>query len=405
MSNYRFYVIGQDGKDRRGQIRAESWEQARDMLRTDGHTVLALHKVGVLESELELSFLKKRITAKELAIFCRQFLILTSAGIGLVRILELLEEQLTDPQMKKAMNNVRIRIEHGEAFHDALKKQNRIFSDLFCNMVRAGEHSGRMDVVFRYLAEYYDKTAALQNAVTKAMIYPAVLLAVSIVIMIVLFVYVIPVFAEFFEQMDMEVSGMTRLMIAFSGLVVNKGWMLVLWAVGGALGVILLLCTKEGRRVWDRLLLRLPFIGSLQKKINCARFVRNLSMLIGSGMPFSDALWETTETMNHTVYRQCALEACEQVRKGRRMSEVLKESGVFLPVVCQMVSIGEETGQMEVMLEHAAQYYETEASAAAEQAAAALEPLLILVMALVVMAIISAVFMPMMSVYNMMDVM
>jgi type IV pilus assembly protein PilC len=237
----------------------------------------------------------------------------------------------------------------------------------------------------------------------KAMIYPAILASVAMVVIIVMLTYIVPMFADMFQQMDTELPKITQIVVGMSDFFIAYWWAILLVLLVLIFAAKTYGSTPPGQYLFDNMALKLPLLGPLQMKTACADFARNLSTMLGAGVSIIDALENTAATMNNLIYRNCILDAAEQVARGIPLSSQLKESGIFPPMVHHMVSIGESTGAMDTMLDKVADYYEEEVVSATEKATAALEPMVIIFMAIIVIAIIAAVFTPMLTMYSAID--
>jgi type IV pilus assembly protein PilC len=403
MANYRYQVITRSGEDKKGLIAASDRQHAMENLRAEGNTVLSLDNPSIFDTQFEIPILRPKVKPRDMSIFCRQFVTLMEAGISIVQALEMLEEQTVNKILKESIRETRAEIEHGETLADAMRHQDKVFSSMFCNLVQAGEQSGKLEVSFSRMAEHFEKSARLRNVVTKAMIYPVILAFVATVVIIVMLTYIVPMFADMFEQMDAELPKITQIVVGMSDFFIAYWWLLLIVLVLVIFGAKTYGSTPSGQYLYDHMALKLPLLGSLLMKTACANFSRNLSTMLGSGVSIIEALHETAATMGNVVYRDCILDAAEQVSRGIPLSEQLKESGIFPPMVYHMVSIGEATGGMDTMLDKVADYYEEEVVAATEKATAALEPMVIIFMAVIVIAIIAAVFTPMLTMYSAID--
>lgn len=403
MKYYRFYVMNEYGKKKKGQVQADSWEHAREILRAGGDMVLELEQVGVLESDLSLSFFEKKISLKDMSIFCHQFQVMEESGISILQILDQIKRQNGNPLLIKAIEDVQIRIERGESFCDALERQNRVFSGFFCNMVRAGEKSGRLEMTMGYLTRYYEKTAAIRNAIVKAMVYPVILMITTLVIFIIMLVYMVPLFTEMFEQTGTQLSGMTQIVVIMSKTLKEYGVLVgvAFFLMNGA--VLFCFHTGAGRMKMESVLLQLPWIGTRIRKIYCARMARYLSMMLGTGITFADTLKETAAVIGSPVYCTQLEKVCNHIKEGRKVSSTLADCDLFLPTLVQMIATGEESGQLDKLLERTAIYYEDEIFSEMDQISVVIEPVMIMIIAALVLVIISAVIDPMLSMYSMID--
>lgn len=403
MANYRYHIVTPGGKEKKGAITASDREQAISVLKNGGNTVITLENPGLLTQEMEIPFFRSKAKSRDLSVFCRQFVTLTSAGISIIRALEMLEEQTLNKILKEAVRETRAFVEKGGSLAAGMKQHDKVFTPMFVNLVQAGEEAGKLDVAFERMAIHFEKTSQLRNIVIKAMIYPIILSVMALIVVIVMLTYIIPMYVSMFDQMGTELPVFTVMIIKMSNFIVHYWYLILIVVVLIVIGIKAYGSTEKGSYIFANMAIRMPIIGSMNKKNACASFSRNLSTLLGAGIPIIEALDITANTMDNAAYRIAVQDAREQVARGIQLSVPLKESGLFPPMVYHMVGIGEETGGMDEMLEKAADYYEEEVMAATEQAAAALEPMVILLMAGIVISIIVAVFGPMLSMYSNVD--
>lgn len=400
MANYRYYIITPAGKEKKGVITANDRQHAMAVLKSEGNTVISLDSPSFWSNDVEIPFLRPKVKARDMSVFCRQFVTLLGAGISIVRSLEMLEEQTDNKVLREALRETRATVERGGSLSGGMKLHNRVFSPMFVNLVLAGEEVGKLDVAFERMAEYSEKAEKLQNIVKKAVIYPIILSIVAIVVVIVMLTYIVPMYAKMFADMDAEIPAYTQFIVNMSSGMIKYWYLILIGSFLTVMGIKAAASTETGEYVVSHLALRLPIIGKLNRKTACAQFARNLSTLIGAGIPIIEALEITSNTLNNKIYKATIQDAREQVSRGIQLSVLLRESNIFPPMVYHMVGIGEETGGLDEMLNRVAEYYEEEVMAATEQAAAAIEPCIIVFMALIVGGIISAIIGPMFSMYT-----
>ncbi|MBQ3789500.1 MAG: type II secretion system F family protein [Lachnospiraceae bacterium] len=403
MADFRYRVVAPDGKTRNGTIPAADRNSAIDLLKANGNTVISISEIGRFEKSIDLSFLKPGVSSREMSVFCRQFVTLSAAGVSIVRALGMLEEQAENEMLSDALREIRLSVEKGNTLSESMHRQTKVFSPMFAALVGAGEEAGKLEVAFERMAIHFEKAEKLKSVVKKAMVYPVILMIVCVAVIIIMLTRIVPMYAAMFEQMGTEMPRVTKVLVAMSNWLTRFWWILVILVAAGILAFRSYAATPAGRSRIDKWKLRIPIIGKLNKKTACAQFCRNLSTLLGAGMPIIRALTVTADTLGNDVYRQCLEAAQDQVTRGSHLSDPLTESGLFPPMICNMINVGEETGSIDTMLEKAADYYEEEVSDATESAAAALEPVIIIVMALIVIGIIAAVFSPMISLYTNID--
>jgi type IV pilus assembly protein PilC len=340
------------------------------------------------------------VKQKELAIFTRQISVMIDAGLPLVQCLEILSSQQENKVFKKVLEQVRQDVEEGATFADALKSHPRVFSELYCNMVTAGETGGILDTVLQRLSAYIEKALKLKSAVRRAMIYPASVVSIAILVVVVILWKVIPTFAQLFSGLGAELPLPTRLTIMASYFIKRYIiWMAAVLALA-IFGIRYYYQTYKGRRVIDKILLKAPVLGVILTKIAVARFCRTLGTLITSGVPILDGLQITAKTAGNAIIEDAVMETRKSIEQGKTIAEPLKKTKVFPPMVVQMISVGEQTGAMESMLSKIADFYEDEVDNAVDGMMSLLEPMMILFLGVVIGGIVVSMYMPMFSLIN-----
>ncbi|PIV80554.1 pilus assembly protein PilC [bacterium CG17_big_fil_post_rev_8_21_14_2_50_64_8] len=346
--------------------------------------------------EIEIGFLKKQgVGVKDLSVFTRQFATMVNAGLPLVQCLDVLGRQLDKPHFKKVVQTVTSDVEGGSTLAEALEKHPKIFSDLFVNMIAAGEAGGILDVILGRLAVFLEKADALQRKVKGAMTYPTIVLTVAGGACIFMLMFVIPVFAKMFSDFGGVLPAPTRIVMNLSDFL-KAYW----WALGGGAAILTFIfkryrATVNGKMVTDRLALRIPILGTVLRKSAVARFTRTLGTLIGSGVPILQGLEITAKTAGNAVIQKAIQDTAVSISQGDTIALPLKESGVFPPMVVQMISIGEQTGALDEMLSKIADFYDDEVDSAVEALTAAIEPIMIVVMGTMVGGMLVAMYLPM----------
>ena len=398
MASYVYEAIDSNGKSKNGSIDATDLDQAQTLLRKDGLTIISLKEWSVLDKDISFG-VKKKISPREYGVFCKQFVSILQAGVPIITALEMLYEQSTNPTLKEDLEAVRNDVAKGESLAGAMQNCND-FPDILISMVEAGEASGSLEIAFERMSTHFEKDARLKGMIKKAMIYPIVVFCVAIVVVIIMMVMVIPNFTGMFSDMGMELPAMTRFVMAMSDFVIHKWYILVAIVVAIAIGFKMFSTTEYGRHALARLQLSLPIFGNMATKTACARFARQMSTLMAAGMSIIDAIEITANTMDNILYKEGLMDTKEQVEKGIPLSQPLIETGLFPAMICQMTKIGEETGNMEEMLDKCAEYYDEEVELATQSLSAALEPLIIVLLAGIVGVIVMAVMQPMFAMYS-----
>lgn len=401
MANFKYEALDTNGKSKSGSLEATDLEQAQMLLRKDGLTIISLDEGSVLDKDISFG-IRKGIKPRELGVLCKQFVSILQAGVPIITALEMLYEQTTNPTLKEDLEAVRNDVAKGESLAGAMENCND-FPDILINMVAAGEASGSLEVAFERMSTHFEKDARLKGMLKKAMIYPIVVALVAVVVVIIMMVMVIPNFVGMFADMGTELPAMTKFVMAMSDFVIKKWYVLVIIVATVVAVYKIFASTDNGKHIIARINLALPIFGNMAAKTACARFARQMSTLMAAGLPIIDAIDITAHTMDNILYKEGLLDAKEQVAKGVPLSQPLIETGLFPAMICQMTKIGEETGNVEEMLDKCAEYYDEEVELATQGLTAALEPLIIVVLAGIVGVIVIAVMSPMFSMYSAID--
>ena len=325
------------------------------------------------------------------------------AGVTILDALDMLAEQTENTAMAKAIRGVHTEIRKGETLSEALAKYPNIFPDIMCSMVAAGEASGKLDVAFERMATHFEKSAKLKAIVKKAMIYPIIVMIVAIIVIIVMLIKVIPAYDGLFEQLGGELPALTKGVVAVSNFFMNEWFWILVVAVAAGVALSIFKKTVTGQIVFGTIAHKLPIFGKLTIKQASSNYARTLSTLIYSGLPMMEALGITANTMSNYLYKKALEHAKDEVAKGVSLSEPIMQSGLFPPMVGHMTRIGEETGDLEGMLNRLADYYDEEVEVTTQSVIAALEPMIILVLAAIVIVIIGAIMLPMLEMYGQME--
>ncbi|MBI5835650.1 MAG: type II secretion system F family protein [Candidatus Eisenbacteria bacterium] len=343
---------------------------------------------------------KGSVTVKELAIFTRQFATMIGAGLPLVQCLDILSKQTENAGFRAVITDVMHDVEAGSTLGDALNKHKRVFDDLFVNMVHAGEAGGVLDEILMRLATYIEKANALIRKVKGALTYPAVVLTVALGATIFMLMFIIPTFAKLFIDFGGELPLPTKIVMGASNFLRGYWWTLLIGAIGSAIAFKRYYATEAGHIMIDRLSLKMPVLGDVILKGGVARFTRTLGTLIASGVPILTGLEITARTAGNKIL-QMAIEATRtSIREGETIAAPLRASGVFPPMVVQMIAVGEQTGALDQMLNKIATFYEEEVDAAVETLTSVIEPVMIVIMGTIVGGMLVAMYLPMFKLIN-----
>ena len=402
MAAWGFVAIDKSGKEIKGSKEADSEEQVLRELKAQGLIVLDVTEQNALTKDISIDIGGKP-TARDLSVFCRQFASITRAGVTIIEALRMLAEATENKKMQKALMNVRADVEKGETFADSLAKHPAVFPELLIQMARAGESSGSLETSMERMAIQFEKSAKTKALVKKAMIYPMVVMIVAIAVVIVMLLVVIPSYTDMFEQLGAELPGITLAVIAMSDFLKNY-WFII---IPGVIGIVFLIKayakTYSGKHLFGKLQLKIPAVKNLVVKNASAMMARTLSTLLTAGVPLNEAVGIVADTMTNIWFKEALHDATEQIMVGVPLSQPLQNCGLFPPMVYYMVRIGEEAGSTEEMLNKLADYYEEEVELAVQSLMAAMEPMIIIVLAVVVGGLIAACMAPMMTMYEALD--
>jgi len=338
-----------------------------------------------------------KIKHKDLAVFTRQLGVMINAGLPLVQSLEILASNQTKQSFARVLTGVRSTVEGGSTLSNAFQQYPRVFDQLYCNMIAAGESGGILDGVLDRLSGYIEKAVKLKRAVRSALIYPVSVVTIAVGIMVLLLWKVVPIFATLFVGLGVALPLPTRLVIALSDLVAKTAWMLIVGVVAVVYGLRRYHRTPKGRLVIDGFILKLPVLGLLMRKIAVARFSRTLGTLITSGVPMLEAMDITARTAGNAVIEQAILKVRKAVGEGRTIVDPLREIGVFPNMVVQMIGVGEQTGALDSMLQKVADFYEQEVDAAVADLLTAMEPMIILLLGVMIGGVVISMYLPLFS--------
>ena len=382
------------GKMQEGTLSADTKDAVIGLLRRQQIMVSAVTEKG---KELAIPKFGGGVKQKEIAIFTRQFSVMIDAGLPLVQCLEILGGQQKNRVFQKVLFQVRQDVESGSTLADSLKKHPKVFNDLFSNMIAAGESGGILDTILQRLSTYIEKRVKLQGAVRSAMIYPTAVITIAVGVVVVILWKVIPTFAMLFQGLGATLPLPTRITIACSRFLGRFMPVIVLAMGAGAFFLNRYYKTKKGRHQIDALILKMPILGDLMRKISVARFCRTLGTLIQSGVPILEGLEITARTAGNAIVEDAIMATRKSIEEGKTISGPLEETGVFPSMVVQMISVGEQTGALDTMLAKIADFYEDEVDEAVENLMALLEPLMILFLGIMIGGIVISMYMPMFS--------
>lgn len=398
MPNFSYKAKLATGTITDGVIEAADTQAAIGKLRGQKLTIIEINEAS--ESPLaaiiaKIPFLKPTVKSKDLVLFSRQMSTLVSAGVPLVQGLTIIEEQIENKAFRAVVKKVRIDIEGGISIADALQKHPDAFTELYVSMVKAGEVGGILDVILERLSAYLESAEALRSKVKGAMVYPAVVSFVAMSVTIFLLVFVIPTFKDIFASFGGELPMPTQILINLSEFLQKNMLYVISSPVVAFIGFKRYNKTERGQRIVDTYVLKVPVFGMLLRKVAIAKMTRTLGTLVKSGVPILQSMETVAKTSGNKIVEDAIMSARKSIKEGERISEPLKKSSVFPPMVTQMIAIGEETGNLDTMLTKIADFYDEEVDTAVKALTSMIEPIIIVVMGLVIGSIVIAMFMPM----------
>lgn len=396
MPSYSFIAVNRLGKQVKDSVEATSAESAKNSLRAAGYTVLEIKELNALNRDIELPFLGNP-KAKDMAIFCRQFQSILRAGVPVSTVLSMLSQQTENAKLASAIREIQASIEKGETLAGSMRKYPKIFNNMLVNMVAAGEESGNLEESFKQMEAWFDKAKRTKAAVGKAMIYPCVLIAVMVIVLIIMMVKIIPSFMGTFEEMNMKLPLPTQWVMAASNWFVSWWWLVLAILAVLVVGGIFFNRTDKGRYFFGWFARKLPVVKSLTIRSASAVFCRTLSLLLGSGLSLTDSLELVAMNMSNIYFRVAVQTVRAMVSEGWSLNMSLRDTGLFPPMVYNLTGIGEETGDLQSMLSKTADYYDEEVQDATQKLLSLMEPAIMLFLAVFVVILVLAIFLPMLS--------
>lgn len=396
MPGFNYTAIDRNGKRVRSSLDASSIETAKSSLRGAGYTILDIKEQTTLNRDIEIPFLGKP-KAKDMAVFCRQFVSILRAGVSVASVLAMLGQQTSNKKLRAAIREMQADVEKGESLATSMRRHPKIFPAILVNMVAAGESSGNLEESFRQMELYFDRSKRTKSKVTSAMIYPCVLIVVMIVVLIVMMTKIIPNFLKTFEDMDAELPKLTLGVMAVCDWFKVWWWVPLLVLAALIVGGVLFHRTDKGKHFFGWLARKTPVVGNLTVKTACATFCRTMEVLIGSGLTLTDSMDLAASNMGNIYYLEAIRDARGMVAEGTPLRESLVRTGIFPPMVSNLVGVGEETGDLQSMMGKVADYYDEEVEEATKKLLNLMEPAIIIFMAVFVVIIVLAIYLPMIN--------
>lgn len=396
MPGFNYTAINRNGKRVRSSLDASSIETAKSSLRGAGYTILDIKEQTTLNRDIEIPFLGNP-KAKDMAVFCRQFVSILRAGVSVASVLAMLGQQTGNKKLRAAIREMQADVEKGETLASSMRRHPKIFPAILVNMVSAGEASGNLEESFRQMELYFERSKRTKSKVTSAMIYPCVLIVVMIVVLIVMMTKIIPNFLKAFEDMDAELPKLTQGVMAVCEWFKSWWWVPLLVLAALIVGGVLFHRTNKGKHFFGWLARKTPVVGNLTVKTACATFCRTMEVLIGSGLTLTDSMDLAASNMGNIYYLEAIRDARALVAEGTPLRESLVRTGIFPPMVSNLVGVGEETGDLQSMMGKVADYYDEEVDEATKKLLNLMEPAIIIFMAVFVVIIVLAIYLPMIN--------
>ena len=398
MAQYNYKAMDKNGKAKKGSIEAINLDKAKEKLKSEGLIVQDIKEQGAGKKGGG-----KKVKDKDLAVFCKQFSAVLNAGVTIISALEMMSEQLENKTLKRALQEAQSYVQKGGTLADAFKLNPKVFPPIMINMTAAGEMSGNLEICFDRLTTHFETANALHSKVKGAVTYPIVILIVVAAVVAVLLVGVIPQFSQMFDDLGSELPAATQMLVNLSNFLQHKWYILVIIVAAIVFGLKAFGKTEPGSLMYAKIGIKFPLFGNLTIKSAAATFSRTMATLMASGISLIDAVEQVAKMMNNRIIREALLDAKTQIAKGVPLSKPLRDCGIFPPMLPQMTKIGEETGNIEDMMDKVADYYEMEVNDATDALTAAMEPLIIVIMGVVVGGIVMAIYSPMLSMYDAID--
>jgi len=381
------------GEKRKGKLEAPNEEAAHAQLKKMRITPTTLKEApkDIFEN---VSFMQPKVTGKDVVIFTRQMSTMIDAGLPLVQSLDILGRQQENPTFKKVLLEIKVDVETGSTFAEAMKKHPDIFDNLYCNMVDAGEVGGILDTILNRLAGFMEKSMLLKKRVKGAMTYPVICLAISVIIMAVMLIFVVPVFEKMFQDFGAALPAPTQMVVNLSKMVQHYFFYMVMVVVALVFVVKKIYKTDKGQYKIDGLLLEFPVFGTLIRRVAVAKFTRTLGTMLKSGVPILESLNVVGRTAGNKVIERAVFRVSDAISEGRSIAEPLEETGVFPGMVVQMINVGESTGALDVMLEKIADFYDEEVDQAVDNLTAMIEPFMMVFLGGMIGGLVVAMYLP-----------
>jgi type IV pilus assembly protein PilC len=399
--SYAYRVRTRDGRVVEGKMDADGEAAVASRLRSQGMVPIKISKEAAVSMRMEIRIIPAKVKLRDLAVFSRQFATMINSGLALMRTLNILAEQTENPLLAKTTASLREDVERGSSLSAAMTKHPKVFSTLYVSMVRAGETGGQLDVVLQRVADTLEADYKLRSQVKSAMTYPVVVAGIAVLLVTAMLLFVVPTFAAMFEGLGGELPLPTQILMTLSN---SAKFLVPLGVAGLIIGFVVYkrvrAANADARHTFDKIKLKVPVFGSLFQKVALSRFSRTLALLLRAGVPVLQALDIVAETTGNEVLARATNDVKDSVRSGETMAGPLARHDVFPPMVVQMISVGEDTGALDAMLDKIADFYDQEVTSTTESLTSLIEPLMIGVLGGIVGAMVIALYMPMFKIFD-----
>lgn len=398
MPEYIYKSKDMSGKTYKGTLEADNIEMFYRLLNERGQFCITAKEVGASSKNVELS--PKKLNLKSLAVFARQFSIMLSSGLTVIKCLDVLYQQADNKLLKSTILGVYEAVQRGDSLSKAMIAQEKAFPPLFLSMITAGEASGSLDNVMKRMANQFEKDNKMNNKVRQALVYPVFLIILTVCVVIFMLTFILPKFMDMFKQFGGTIPLPTRILLAISGALTGYWYIIIAVLSGICMLVYVWLRSDSGRLKWDKLKLKIPVFGKLQLIIISSRFSRTLASLFSSGMPIVQALEIAGSVLGNKFIESKIQTVCDDMRRGISLSSAMRRLKLFPPMFCSMINIGEESGNLDDILEKTSAFYDEESDTAIQKMISLIEPIMIVVLAVIIGFILVSIFLPIYSIYN-----
>lgn len=400
MSIYIYEGKNYEGDSIKGQLEANSRSEAVSLLRKQNIFPIKVEEKVISSQDIHFSFRKKKVKNRTLVIFCRQFAATLDAGISIIECLDILRKQSENKYLTIALDDIYNEVQKGITLSAAMKKYRDVFPEMLINMVAAGEYSGALADILHRMTEHFEKEDRISSKIKSATIYPKILAFVVLVVTSVLLIFVLPNFAKMFEDMGAELPLITQILTNFGSFVANIWYIPVICALILFILYRRMLADEKGRIKWDHFKLKLPIFGDLNRKVATSRFSRTLGAMLKSGIPIIEAMEQVSTVVGNHYIEHRLKESMDHIKRGEGVSRPLNNTELFPPMLISMIRIGEETGTMDELLIKTSEFYDEEVTIATSNMIQALNPLILMFMAAIILPILVAIALPMFDMYN-----